>query len=98
MLYFSGSKLFLLINMWWLAAAACLLSTVRENQVGFYRPQVYKAMEAAISNTETLSDDQLRAALRWRENTKGVRKVAARMRRDRLNVFRDPAKENSEAR
>jgi hypothetical protein len=55
-------------------------------------------MEAAISNTETLSDDQLRAALRWRENTKGVRKVAARMRRDRLNVFRDPAKENSEAR
>lgn len=95
MLYFSGSRLFLLINIWWVAAAAYLLSTVREHQVGFYRPQVYRAMETAISNTDTLSDDQLRAALRWRENTKGVRKVAARMRRDRLNVFSGPAKVNN---
>lgn len=95
LLYFAGSKLFLLINMWWVAAAAFLLSTVREHQVGFYRPQVYRAMETAISNTDTLSDDQLRAALRWRENTRGVRKVAARMRKDRLNVFRGAASVNN---
>jgi hypothetical protein len=89
LLYFACSKHFLLINMWWLAATAYLLSTVREHQVGFYRPQVYRAMEVAINTPENLSDDQLRAALRWRENTKGVRKVAARLRKDRLNVFRD---------
>lgn len=89
LLYFAGARIFLLTNMWCFAAIAYVLATIREEQVGFYRPQVYRAMEVAIQTPETLSDDQLRAALRWRENTKGVRKVTARLRKDRLNVFRN---------
>lgn len=95
LLYFACSKIFLLTNMWCFTAAAYLLATVRENQVGFYRPGVYRAMEVAIRTPENLSDDQLRAALRWRENTKGVRKVAARLRKDRLNVFRSDNQNNT---
>ena len=56
--------------------------------MGFFRMQLYQRMEIAIRNSDTLSDEQLRAALHWRENTKGVQKVIARMRRDRLNLFR----------
>lgn len=86
--YFVCSKVFLLTHVWCFVAATYLLATVREYQIGFYRPQLYREMERAINNVDKLSDEQLKAALYWRENTKGVRRVTARMRRDRLNVFR----------
>jgi hypothetical protein len=89
LLYFAYSKVFLLTHIWCFLAASYLLATVREQQIGFYRPQMYQKIEVAIRNSDTLSDEQLKATLYWRENIKGVRKVTARMRRDRLNVFRD---------
>ena len=88
LLYFAPSKIFLLTHTWCFLAACYLLATVREQQIGFYRLQLYQKMEIAIKDSDNLSDEQLRAALYWRENTKGVRRVVARMRRDRLNVFR----------
>ena len=88
LLYFASSKIFLLTHLWCFLAASYLLTTVREHQIGFYRPQMYQKIEVAIKNIDNLSDEQVKAALYWRENTKGVRKVVARMRRDRLNVFR----------
>ena len=75
--------------MWCFAAAGYLVATVKELQVAPYRPAVYKAIELAIRNIDNLSDEKLRATLYWQENTEGVRRVAARMRRDRLNVFRN---------
>jgi hypothetical protein len=88
LLYFAYTKVFLLTHMWCFIAAGYLLATVKEQQIGFYRPQMYRKIEVAIINMDTLSDEQLKATLYWRENIKGVRKVVARMRRDRLNVFR----------
>lgn len=94
LLYFAGSRLFLLTNVWCLIAAAYVLATVREHQISFYRAQVYRTIEASIRASDTLPDEQLRLALRWRENTKGVRKVTARLRKDRLNVFRSDNQNN----
>lgn len=88
LLYFAYSRFFLLTHIWCFLAASYLLTTVREQQIGFYRPQMYQKIEVAIRNSDNLSDEQLKATLYWRENVKGVRKVIARMRRDRLNVFR----------
>jgi hypothetical protein len=88
LLNFAQSKLFLLTHIWCLIAASYLLDTVREQQMGFFRQQLYQRMEIAIRDSDTLSDEQLRGALHWRENTKGVQRVIARMRRDRLNTFR----------
>ena len=88
LLNFAQSKLFLLTHIWCLIAATYLLDTAREQRMGFFRLQLYQRMEIAIRNSDNLSDEQLRAALYWRENTKGVQRVVARMRRDRLNVFR----------
>lgn len=88
LLYFGFSRLFLLTHVWCLVAGAYLLATISEEQVGFYRPGLYRQMTAAILDSDSFSDEQLSTELRWRENTKGVRKVVARMRRDRLNVFR----------
>jgi hypothetical protein len=88
LLYFACSSVFLLTNMWCLAAAGYLVATVKEQQVAPYRPAVYEAIAFAIRDIDNLSDEQLRATLYWRENTEGVRRVAARMRRERLNVFR----------
>lgn len=88
LLYFACWRIFLLTHIWCFVAAGYLLASVKEQQVAFYRPAVYKKIESAISNIDNLSDEQVRAALYWRENTKGVRRVVARMRRDRLNVFR----------
>jgi hypothetical protein len=87
LLYFAAARLFLLPHVWCLAAGAYLLATVTEEQVGFYRPGLYRQMAAVITESDSYSDDQLRSELRWRENTKGVRKVVARMRKDQLNVF-----------
>jgi hypothetical protein len=95
LLYFACWRVFLLTHVWCFLAAAYLLSTAREHQIGFYRPRLYRDMERAISNVENLSDEQLRAAFYWRENTKGVRRVVARMRKDRLNVFRGGPPTNS---
>jgi hypothetical protein len=92
LLYLGCSRVFLLTHAWCLLAAVFLLASVREHQIGFYRPQLYGAMERAINRIDDLSDEQLRAALYWRDNTKGVRRVVARMRRDRLNVFRGSPK------
>ncbi len=95
LLYLGCSKIFLLTHVWCFLAAGFLLASVREHQIGFYRPQLYAAMERAINRIDTLSDEQLRAALYWRDNTRGVRRVVTRMRRDRLNVFRgSPAPTN----
>ena len=88
LLYFACSKVFLLANMWCLAAASYLLATVKELQVAPYRPAVYRAIERGIGDVDNLSDEELGAILYFRENTEGVRRVAARMRRDRLNMFR----------
>lgn len=88
LLYFGHTRVFLLTNMWCFAAAGYLVATVKELQVAPYRPAVYKAIELAIKDIDKLSDEKLRATLYFRENTEGVRRVAARMRRDRLNVFR----------
>jgi len=87
LLNFAQSKLFLLTHIWCLIAASYLLETVREQQLGFFRLQLYQRMEVAIRNIDNLSDEQVKATLYWRENTNGVRKVTARMRRDRLNIF-----------
>ena len=96
LLNFAQAKLFLLTHIWCLIAASYVLDTVREQQMGFFRMQLYQRMEIAIRNSDSLSDEQLRAALHWRENTGGVRKVVARMRRDRVNLFRsDPIPDNS---
>ena len=89
LLYFARRRVFWLTHLWCFTATVYLLATVREQQVAFYRPAVYQKIEAAIGNIDTLSDEQLRNTLYWRENTKGVRRVVARMRRDRLNVFHD---------
>jgi hypothetical protein len=88
LLYFASSKVFLLTHTWCFLAASYLLASGKEQQIGFYRLQLFQKMEIAMKDSENLSDEQLRAALYWRENTKGVRRVIARMRRDRLNVFR----------
>ena len=88
LLNFAQAKRFLLTHIWCLVAASYLLDTAKENQMGFFRMQLYQRMEAAIRKSDTLSDEQLRAALHWRENTRGVQRVIARMRRDRLNLFR----------
>jgi hypothetical protein len=89
LLYFACWRVFLLTHMWCFAAAGYLVATVKELEVAPYRPAVYKAIELAIRNIDNLSDEKLRATLYWQENTEGVRRVAARMRRDRLNVFRN---------
>jgi|GEM_PF-5171483 len=94
LLYFARRRIFGLIHFGCLTAAVYLLATVREQQIAFYRPAVYQKIEAAIRNIDALSDEQLRSTLYWRENTKGVRRVVARMRRDRLNVFQDSASKN----
>ena len=88
LLNFAQSKRFLLTHIWCLIAASYLLDTAREQQMGFFRMQLYQRMEVAIRNSDTLSDEQLRAALHWRENTKGVQRVIARMRYERSNLFR----------
>ncbi|MEY2490325.1 MAG: hypothetical protein QOC70_2267 [Verrucomicrobiota bacterium] len=88
LLYFACWRVFWLTNIWCFAAAVYLLGTLKEQQTAFFRPAVYQKIEVAIRNIDNLSDEQLRATLYWRENTKGVRRVVARMRRDRLNVFR----------
>lgn len=95
LLYLACTKVFWLTHIWCLLAAGFLLATGREHQIGFYRPQLHRGMERAINGIDNLSDEQLRAALYWRDNTKGVRRVVARMRRDRLNVFRDGPKTNN---
>ena len=98
LLNFAQSQLFLLTHFWCLIAASYLLDTVREQQMGVFRQQLYQRMEIAIRNSDTLSDEQLRAALHWREDTKGVQRVIARMRRDRLNIFRNVPNSNNEVR
>lgn len=95
LLYFACWRVFFLTNMWCFAAAGYLVGTVNELQVARYRPAVYNAIEVAIRNIDNLSDEQLRATLYFRENTKGVRRVAARMRRDRLNLFRRSSNVNA---
>jgi hypothetical protein len=79
---------FWLAGMWCFAAAGYLAGTVKELQIAPYRPAVYAAIEVAIRNIDGVSDEKLRATLYFRENTDGVRRVGARMRKDRLNVFR----------
>lgn len=88
LLYFAWGRVFWLTHICCFAAAAYSLTTVREHRVAFFRPAVYQKIEVAVRNMDALSDEQVRATLYWRENTKGVRRVVARMRRDRLNVFR----------
>jgi hypothetical protein len=89
LLYFACSRVFLLTSMWCFAAVGYLVATVKELQIAPYRPAAYKAIELAIRNIDNLSDEKLKATLYWHENTENVRRVAARMRRDRLNVFRN---------
>jgi hypothetical protein len=88
LLYFACSNIFFLTHIWCFLAVSYLLGTVREQQIGFYRPQMYQKIEIAMKDSDNLSDEQLKATLYFRENTKGVRRVISRMRRDRLNVFR----------
>lgn len=88
LLYSACGRVFLLTNMWCFAAAGYLVGTVKELQIAPYRPAVYAAIEVAIRNIDNLSDAELGDTLYWRENTEGVRRVVARMRSDRLNVFR----------
>jgi hypothetical protein len=88
LLYFACSRVFVFTHIWCFAAAGYLVATFKELQVAPYRPDAYKAIELAMRNIDNLSDEELRATLYWRENTEGVRRVVARMRRDQLNVFR----------
>ena len=89
LLYFARGHTFWRTNVWCLAAAGYLIATIKEFHVAPFRPVVYRKISAAMRNIDNLSDEDVRGALYWRENTKGVRRVVARMRRDRLNVFRD---------
>ena len=75
--------------MWCFAAAGYLVATVKELQIAPYRPAVYKAIELGIRNIDTLPDEKVKNIFYFRENTAGVRRVAARMRKDRLSVFRN---------
>jgi hypothetical protein len=95
LLYFAQWRVFWLTHVWCFAAAGYLLATVKEQQVGFFRPALYQRVEVAIRNIDNFSDPQLRATLLWRENTQGVRRVTARMRRDQLNVFRGSPRANN---
>ena len=52
-------------------------------------------VELVMRNINHLSDEQLRASLYWPLKTDGVRRVVARMRRDRLNVFRGSPNPNN---
>lgn len=88
LLYLARRRSFWLANTWCFIAVGYLLGTIREEQVAFFRPPVYRRIEVAMNNADNLSDEQLRATLYFRINTKGVRRVVARMRHDRLNVFR----------
>ena len=88
LLYLACSRVFLLAHMWCFVVVGYLVTTLEELQIAPYRPAAYKAIESAMRNIDNLSDEELRATLYWRENTEGVRRVVARMRRDRLNVFR----------
>ena len=88
LLYFACWRTSWLITTSCLAATLCLLATIREYRVGHFRPAAYHRVAEAIRKVDNLSDAQLRAALYWGEDTRGVRRVAARMRRDKLGVFR----------
>jgi hypothetical protein len=98
LLYFASQRVFWLAHIWCFVAAVYVMGTVREQRVAFFRPAVYQKIEVAVRNIDALSDEQLRATLYWRENTKGVRRVVARMRRDHLNVFRTDPVTNNEPR
>jgi hypothetical protein len=88
LLYFACSRLFFLTHIWCLAASVYVLATAKESQMGFFRAKLYNKITVAVQAADTLSDEDLRASLYWRENTKGVRKVIMRMRSERSNVFR----------
>jgi|CZKQ01.1.fsa_nt_gi hypothetical protein len=89
LLYLAQARIFLLANVWCLVAIGYLLSSVKEQQVGRYRPAVYQAIENAMRNVDALSDEQLRSTMYFRENTEAIRRVAKRFRKDRLNIFHD---------
>jgi hypothetical protein len=89
MLYCARSSAKLLPHVWCLIAAGYICATVKERAVAPYRPGAYEQIGKAIRNVDAHSDGELRNILFWNENTEGVRRVAARMKRDRLNLFRE---------
>jgi hypothetical protein len=91
LLYFACSRVFLLTNIWCATAAAYSLATVKERQVGFFRATLYHKMESAIVSVDHLPDEEVKASLYWRENTRGVRRVVTRMRREHSNAFNGKA-------
>jgi hypothetical protein len=89
LLYLAHARIFLLANVWSGVVILYLLSSVKEQQFGRYRPAAYRAIENAMRNIDVLSDEQLGETLYWREHTEAVRSVARRLRNDRLNIFHD---------
>jgi hypothetical protein len=89
LLYAAANNRVLLPHVWTITVMWYLLASVKEQEVGRYRPAVYKAIENAMRNIDAYSDAQLGAIMYWKENPKAIRRVVAKMRAEHLNIFRD---------
>jgi hypothetical protein len=88
LLYLVRARIFLLANVWCLVAVGYLFSSVKEQLVGRYRPEVYQAVENAMRNVDALSDEQLATTMYFKERTGHIRYVVKRLQEERLNIFR----------
>jgi hypothetical protein len=89
LLYSASCRILLLSHVWCLAAAGYVFATTKEQQVAIYRPGVYQRIEAAMRDIARLSDDEIRVVFYYGEDCPAVRAVTARLRKERLNIFRD---------
>ena len=89
LLYFATNHRVSLGQLWSFVAIGYLFATVEEWQTGPYRPAVYQSIEATVRRAETVPDAELATSLYWSEDVAPIRRVATRLERDRLNVFRN---------
>ncbi|CAA9242752.1 MAG: hypothetical protein AVDCRST_MAG42-2110 [uncultured Chthoniobacterales bacterium] len=87
--YFATKSRVLLGQLWSFVAIGYLFATVEEWQTGPFRPAVYESIEATVRRIETVPDAELASSLYWNEDLAPIRRVATRLERDRLNVFRN---------
>mgnify|MGYP001792729075 CR=1 FL=1 len=87
LLYFASRDKILLSHVWCFIFFAYLSGTVLENGTAPYRQKVIQAEAEAIKHVPDLSDDQIDKMFFWPDAT-GIRKVAARLQSEQLNVFR----------
>jgi hypothetical protein len=85
----SSSRIFLLTHVWCLAATGYVFATIKEQQVGIYRSAVYQKIEMGMRDIEKLSDAEIRVIFYTGEDCNAVRAVSTRLRKERLNIFRN---------